>query len=166
MTDTQGKGEFYFISFGFQQYRGNDGLLFRQGLAVTGAALRSGTIISQNFILINNEISPENEKYIPGLLKLPSKEYCISVETASRLSEDHPEVKNLLEKFSRLIEVNTKQVYVINEDVIMDTNRKNYPAEERAKALLLLKADADVPDRSSYVADSKFFEFAKNELME
>ena len=57
MTDLKAKGEFYFLAFGFQQYRTDeDGLVFRQGLAVTGESLGKGSILAQNFVLFNTDL--------------------------------------------------------------------------------------------------------------
>ena len=165
LTDTKVNGEFYFLSFGFQQYRNKEGLLFRQGLAVTGKSLRSGSMISQNFILLNHDLARENHVYIPGLLKSPANEFCVPVNTAMELANQYPEVKRLLETLANSVNHTAENIYIFNEDVILKLNRIPLSAYERIKALLLLKGEAIIPDKNYYVANSKFSGFAKNYLL-
>lgn len=165
LTDVKANGEFYFLSFGFQQYRNGEGLLFRQGLAVTGKSLRSGSMISQNFILLNHDLANENHVYIPGLLKSPANEFCVPVNTAMELANQYPEVKLLLETLANSVNHTAENIYIFNEDVILKLNRIPLSAYERIKALLLLKGEAIIPDKNYYVADSKFSGFAKNYLL-
>ncbi|MGN1140162.1 MAG: hypothetical protein ACI4TF_03075 [Oliverpabstia sp.] len=165
LTDTKAKGEFYFLSFGFQQYRSEEGLIFRQGLAITGESLRSGSMVAQNFVLLNHDLLPEKQKYIPGLLKTPVNEFCVPVETANKLASEYPEVKILLEKLSGTMNQSKEQVYIFNEDIILSLNRIDLSAYDRIKALLLLKGEALAPEKNYYVADSKYSGFAKNYLL-
>ena len=165
LVDTKAKGEFYFLSFGFQQYRGSEGLIFRQGLAITGEALRSGTMVAQNFVLFNNDITSDKLKYIPGLLKTPANEFCIPVDEANKLAEEYPEVKTLMEKLSVTINQSKEQVYIFNEDNILSLSRVELSVYDRIKALLLLKGNALVSDKNYYGADSKYSEFVKKHLI-
>lgn len=164
LTDVKAKGEFYFLSFGFQQYRNDEGLIFRQGLAVTGETLGTGSILAQNLVLFDSEISKENIKYIPGLLKVPFNEFCVPVEIAERLAKEYPEVQRLVsEEFK---ETNKKMpVYVVNENVILESCTSKESQYDRIKALLLLKGEAKIADKNYYVADSKFSGFGKNYLV-
>ena len=166
LTDTEAKGEFYFLSFGFQQYRNEEGLIFRQGLAITGESLRSGTMVAQNFVLLNHELSIDKQKYIPGLLKIPVNEFCVPIETANKLASEYPEVRTLMEKLSETVNQNKEQVYIFNEDIILSLNRIDLSEYDRIKALLLLKSEAIVPEKNYYVADSKYSGFAKNYLLD
>lgn len=166
LTDTNAKGEFYFLSFGFQEYRSAEGLMFRQGLAVTGESLRSGNMVAQNFLLFSSEISPEKQKYIPGLLKTPVNEFCVPVKVAEKLANDHPEVKALLEKLNTTLNHSAESLYIFNEDNILSLNRMGLTPYDRIKALLLLKGEAIVPDKNYYLADSKFSGFVLNYLLE
>lgn len=165
LTDTKAKGEFYFLSFGFQQYRSEKGLMFRQGFAITGESLRSGSMVAQNFVLFNKELTPENLKYVPGLLKIPVNEFCVPVETAKKLADEYPEVQLLFDKLSGIITQTQEQVYILNEASILSL-RSDLSPYDRIKALLLLKGKALVPEKNYYVADSKFSGFAKNFLLE
>lgn len=165
LTDVKANGEFYFLSFGFQQYRNEEGLLFRQGLAVTGKSLRSGSMISQNFILLNHDLSEQNRAYIPGLLKSPANEFCVPVNVAHGLANQYPEVSRLLETLADSVNHAAENIYIFNEDVILKLNRIPLSANERIKALLLLKGEAIIPDKNYYVANSKFSGFAKNYLL-
>lgn len=165
LTDVKANGEFYFLSFGFQQYRNEEGLLFRQGLAVTGKSLRSGSMISQNFILLNHDLAEQNRVYIPGLLKSPANEFCVPVNTALELAKQYPEVKLLLEKLANSVNHTAENIYIFNEDVILNLNRLPLSEDKKIKALLLLKGEAIIPDKNYYVANSKFSGFAKNYLL-
>ena len=165
MTDVKAKGEFYFLSFGFQQYRTDEGLIFRQGLAVTGETLGSGSIVAQNFVLFNSDISKENMKYIPGLLKAPNNEFCVPVDVVDRLAAEHPEVRNLMTELHGTMEEEKTPVYVVNENEILNIGRSKLSKYDRIKALLLLKGESKVADRYYYVADSKFSGFGKNYLV-
>ncbi|MCR5703597.1 MAG: hypothetical protein K6G85_03150 [Eubacterium sp.] len=166
LTDKQAKGEFYFLSFGFQEYRSNDGLQFRQGLAITGASLHSGTMVSQNFLLFSHPLSPEMEKFVPGLLKPPVNEFCVPVSTVERLAELHPEVRTLMDKLSGTLSHEKEDVYIFNEDSILSLTRVKLSSYERIKALLLLKEEALISEKNCYVVDSKFSSFAKNYMLE
>ena len=165
MTDVKAKGEFYFLSFGFQQYRTDEGLIFRQGLAVTGETLGSGSIVAQNFVLFNSEISKENMKYIPGLLKAPNNEFCVPVDVVDKLAAEHPEVRSLMTELHGTMEAEKTPVYVVNENEILNIGRSKLSKYDRIKALLLLKGESKVADRYYYVADSKFSGFGKNYLV-
>lgn len=165
LTDSKASGEFYFLSFGFQQYRNEEGLLFRQGLAVTGKSLRSGSMISQNFILLTHDLAEQNRIYIPGLLKAPANEFCVPVNTALELANQYPEVRLLLETLANSVNHSAENIYIFNEDVILKLSRIPLSLHERIKALLLLKGEAIIPDKNYYVANSKFSGFAKNYLL-
>lgn len=165
LTDTKANGEFYFLSFGFQQYRNEEGLLFRQGLAVTGKSLRSGSMISQNFILLSQDLAEQNSVYIPGLLKSPANEFCVPVEIAHNLAKQHPEVEHLLQTLADSINHTAENIYIFNEDIILQLNRLPLSTVDRIKALLLLKGEAIIPDKNYYVANSKYSGFAKNYLL-
>ena len=165
LVDTKATGEFYFLSFGFQQYRGSEGLIFRQGLAITGESLRSGTMIAQNFVLLNNDIPPEKIKFIPGLLKTPANEFCVPFDEANQLAEEYPEVKSLMEKLAITVRQSKEQVYIFNEDNVLSLSRIDLSAYDRIKALLLLKGKALIPEKNYYGADNKYSGFAKNYLL-
>ena len=165
LTDTKARGEFYFLSFGFQQYRSDEGLIFRQGLAITGESLRSGSMVAQNFVLLNHDLLPEKQKYIPGLLKTPVNEFCVPAKTVQKLAAEYPEVRLLMEKLTESVNQNKEQVYIFNEDIILNLNRIELSSYDRIKALLLLKGEALVPEKNYYVADSKYSGFAKNYLL-
>ena len=165
LTDTKGKGEFYFLTFGFRQYRSEEGLLFRQGLAVTGESLRSGSMVSQNFVLIKNGLSEEDQKYLPGLLRSPVNEFCVDWEKVNTLAEEYPEVRQLMKELSDNNYEYTEEVCIFNEDVILQLNRLAISSGDRIRALLLLKSRSSVPDKNYYVAESKFSGFAANELI-
>lgn len=165
MTDVKAKGEFYFLTFGFQQYRTDEGLIFRQGLAVTGETLGIGSIVAQNFVLFNSEISKENMKYIPGLLKAPNNEFCVPVDVVDKLATEHPEVRSLMSELHGTMEAEKTPVYIVNENEILNIGRSRLSKYDRIKALLLLKGESKVADKYYYVADSKFSGFGKNYLV-
>ena len=165
MTDVKAKGEFYFLTFGFQQYRTDEGLIFRQGLAVTGESLGSGSIVAQNFVLFNSEISQEKMKYIPGLLKAPSNEFCVPVEVVEKLSTEYPEVCSLMTELYGTMEGEKAPVYIVNENEILNIGKSKPTKYDRIKALLLLKGESKVADKYYYEADSKFSGFGKNYLV-
>lgn len=160
------KGEFYFLSFGFQQYRTEEGLLFRQGLAVTGESLGVGALVAQNFVLTGTDISKDKEKrkYIHGLLKAPNNEFCIPADTVQRLAKQHPEVEMLLKELHGTIDQEKEEVYIMNEDNILSVGRVSMSKYDRIKALLILKGESLVADKYYYWADSKFSGFGKNIL--
>ena len=166
LTDTRATGEFYFLTFGFQQYRSEEGLLFRQGLAITGESLRSGSMVSQNFVLLTHSLSLDKQKYIPGLLKLPTNEFCVPVETANKLAHEYPEVKILMERLPGTIQQCKEDVYIFSEDNILSFNRTKLTPYDRMKALHLLKGGAVAPEKNYYVADSKYSGFAINYLLD
>lgn len=165
LVDTKAKGEFYFLSFGFQQYRGSEGLMFRQGLAITGESLRSGIMIAQNFILLSNDITPDKLKYVPGMLKAPVNEFCVPAEVVETLISEYPEVKILMEKLSASVNQDKENVYIFNENIILSISRIGLSEYDRIKALLLLKGKALIPEKNCYGADSKYSGFAKNYLL-
>lgn len=165
MTDGA-NGEFYFLSFGFQQYRTEEGLLFRQGLAITGESLGVGALVSQNFVLTKSDISKDKEKrkYIHGLLKAPNNQFCVPVVTVNRLAEEYPEVQRLLRAMPATIGNEKEEVYIMNEDTILSVERVDMSKQERIKALLLLKGESLVADKYYYLANSKYSGFGKQVL--
>ena len=63
-------------------------------------------------------------------------------------------------------ETNKKMpVYVVNENVILESCTSKESQYDRIKALLLLKGEAKIADKNYYVADSKFSGFGKNYLV-
>lgn len=167
MTDVKAIGEFYLLSFGFHKYRtDNEGLIFRQGLAVTGKSLGSESVVAQNFVLIDCELSGEKMKYVPGLLKTPNNEFCIPVDVANELAEENIEVKQLLHEFSTTLKQATRMMYILNEDEIISNTRTSLSDHDKIKALLLLKAQSTVAEKYYYDADSKFSGFGKGYLAE
>lgn len=165
MTDVKVRGEFYFLAFGFQQYRTDeDGLVFRQGLAVTGESLGAGSILAQNFILLNTDLSADKMKYVPGLLKAPNNEFCVPVDVSKKLAEKNLEVQQFMEEFTSFLEQAETSMYIVNEDEIISNTRSSLSKYDKIKALLMLKAESKVGDKYYYVADSKFSGFGKNYL--
>ena len=123
-------------------------------------------MVSQNFVLLTHSLSLDKQKYIPGLLKLPTNEFCVPVETANKLAHEYPEVKILMERLPGTIQQCKEDVYIFSEDNILSFNRTKLTPYDRMKALLLLKGGAVAPEKNYYVADSKYSGFAINYLLD
>lgn len=165
MTDEKAKGEFYFLSFGFEEYRTDEGLVFRQGLSVTGQAIGRGTLVAQNFLVFNKPIEDTKMKYISGLLKAPNNEFCVPVEEAEKLAEKYPEVRKFMADRAEVIERNRRQVYIFYEDNIISDKLSSLSAYDRIKAILLLKSKSTIGSKYYYTADCKYSGFVKNYLL-
>lgn len=164
LTSEDKKGEFYFLAFGFEAYRKNQRLIYRQGLAVTGEGLGRSSVIAQSFILFERELSDEDKKYIDGLLKAPNNKFTISVEDAEKLAEIYPEVKKFLEEANDVIERRTKKMLVFREDNILSLDLETLSDFDRIKALLILKGRSTGENKYSYRANSTYTDFALNYL--
>lgn len=165
LTDDAGAGEFYFLAFGYDKYRAEEGLVFRQGLSVTGEAIGRSKVVSQNFLLFNKPLADDKFKYVPGLLKKPNGDFCVSVKSAEALAKEHKEVKIFLEELLKVLELNRMEMYVLNEDNILSDKTSCLSKYDRLKALLLLKEKSTVAEKCYFLADSKFSGFAKNFLL-
>lgn len=165
LTDEKGTGEFYFLAFGFKKYRSEDGLIYRKGLAVTGETFSGGAIVSQNFLMFKNELRIADGKYIPGLLKSPDDEFCVSVDDAKELAEKHPEVRRFLDAMDSDIDRRTKEMIVLNETNIITLDLPEFSKLDRLKALLLLKSKAVISEKQVYRDDSTYAALANEFLM-
>lgn len=165
LTEEKGTGEFYFLAFGFKRYRSDEGLIYRKGLAITGETFNSAAIVSQNFLLFKNDLRPDDEKYVPGLLKSPDDEFCVSVNDAEELAATHPEVKRFLDAMGDAIGRRTKKMLVLKESNIVTLDIVNLPPLERLKALLLLKSKAIMSEKHVYRDESTYAGLANNYLM-
>lgn len=165
LTDEKGTGEFYFLAFGFKKYRSDEGLIYRKGLAITGETFGSAAIVSQNFLIFKNDLRPEDEKYIPGLLKSPDDEFCVSIDDAKELAEKYPEVKQFLDAMGDDIDRRTKEMLVLKESNIITLNILELSPLERLKALLLLKSKAVISEKHAYRDESTYADLANDYLM-
>lgn len=165
LTEEKGTGEFYFLAFGFKKYRSDEGLIYREGLAVTGETFGSAAIVSQNFLMFKNDLKPEDEKYIPGLLKSPDDEFCVPLKDAKELAEKHPEVRRFLDSMGDAIDRRTKEMLVLKETNIVTLNILELSPLERLKALLLLKSKAIMPEKHVYRDESTYANLANDYLM-
>lgn len=166
LTDEKDTGEFYFLAFGFKKYRSDEGLIYRKGLAVTGETYGSAAIVSQNFLIFKNDLRPEDEKYIPGLLKSPDDEFCVSVDDAEELAAKHPEVRRFLDAMGEAIDRRTKEMLVLKEANIITLDILELPPLERFKALLLLKSKAVISEKHVYRDESTYAGLANDYLMD
>ena len=165
LTDEKNSGEFYFLSFGFEKYRTQDGLVFRQGLAVTGEAYNRATLVSQNFLLFEHSLREADLSLVPGLLKVPSNEICISVEDTMELVDSYPEVRRFLDAMKDEMTNRKKDMYILREDNILSLETLNLSQEERLRVLLLLKSKASAEYKHYHKASGTYSHYAKNVLM-
>lgn len=165
LTEETANGEFYLLSFGFEEYRTDEGLVFRQGLSLTGEAFGRGSLVAQNFLIFNKPIEESKMKYISGLLKAPNNEVCISVEEANKLAARYPEVRRFMDELSGVLKLNKKEMYVLDEDNILTDKTSSLSRYDRIKALLLLKSKSTVGGKYYYQADCKYAGFVKNYLL-
>lgn len=166
LTDEKGTGEFYFLAFGFKKYRSDEGLIYRKGLAITGETFGSAAIVSQNFLIFKNDLRLEDEKYIPGLLKSPDDEFCVSIDDAKELAKKYPEVRQFLDAMGDDINRRTKEMLVLKEANIITLDILELSPLERLKALLLLKSKAVISEKHVYRDESTYAGLANNYLME
>lgn len=164
LTNEDKKGEFYFLSFGFERYHPNQGLVYRQGLSVTGEGFGRSSVVAQSFVIFQQPLSQENEKYLAGLVKAPNNQFCIAAEDAKKLAAEYPEVRKFLEKAADAIDRRTKDVIVLREDNILSLDLGELSKCDRIKALLLLKGRSSVEGKYYYRANSTYTEFALNYL--
>lgn len=165
LTDENEKGEFYFLSFGFEQYRTRQGLVFRKGLSVTGEAFGRSSLVAQNFLIFEHELNQDDKKYLRGLLKAPTKNICIAEDDVTRLVGVYPEVKKFIDAMGDEMSRRKKGMYVLNEDNIISLGIPGITKEEILKALLLLKAESFIGEKFYYKAQGTYSGFAKKYLM-
>lgn len=167
LTDEKERGEFYFLSFGFEQYRTSEGLMFRKGLAVTSEAFGGAALVAQNFLIFEHEPNQDDLKYLPGLLKAPNNEICVSVEDAEELAAKYPEVRAFMDAMAMGDEMNRrkKNMFVLHEDNIISLELPGLTIEDKLKALLLLKSKSTIEEKYYYKARGTYSIFAKENMM-
>lgn len=155
-------GEFYLLSFGFQQYRTGARLDFRQGIALTGETLNGGVLLAQSFVLLDRLPSANEMIYIRGMLKAPNPDICITAEKMEELAQIHPDVQQFIEHLQdKLVK---KDTYVIQEKNIMSADCEKLTSVERMKVLTLLKTHSTVGDKFYYRPKSILSDFARQYL--
>lgn len=166
LTEETGTGEFYFLAFGFKKYCSDEGLIYRKGLAVTGESFNSAAIVSQNFLVFKNDLGPQDEKYVLGLLKSPDDEFCVSVDDAEELAAKYPEVRRFLDAMGDAVDRRTKEMLVLKEADIITLNIWELSSLDRLKALLLLKSKAIINEKHAYRDESTYAGLANDYLMD
>lgn len=122
-------------------------------------------MVAQDFLLFNKPLAEDKLKYVPGLLKIPNGDFCVSVENAEALAKEHEEVRVFLEKLQKVLELNRSEMYVLNEDNILSGKTPDLSKYDCLKALLFLKEKSTVADKCYFDASSKFYGFVKSCLL-
>lgn len=156
---SNGDGDCQFLFFGYEDYRAKRGLVYRQGLSITGEAPNRPNLVAQNFLLFKKSIAKSKEKYIPGLLSLPHNIFYVPKDVAQGLAEQHEEVKEFLEAYGDELEGDGCVMYPISETSFLSKARPKISQEKMIQALLLLKSESDSPMKTYYQADTKYSAF-------
>lgn len=158
-------GDCQFLFFGYEDYRAKRGMVYRQGLSITGEAPTRPNLVAQNFLLFKKGIPKSKEKYIPGLLSLPQNTFCVAKEEVDKLVEEHEEVKEFMNAYRNELEDDGFMVYPISEDSFLKKARPKISQDKMIQALLLLKSALDVPQKTYYQADTKYSSFGINYML-
>lgn len=157
-------GEFFELFFHYQKYR-VDKMWYRRGIVVADEASTEAPIV-ENFVLCDKEIPQEKMKYLPGLLMMSGPRFCVSLSKAQTLANDS-DMSDFLQQYGFILEHNKKEMYIIDENVILSCIGSE-SSEEKHRAicqLLLLREQAEVARQISYPADSAYPGFAHDFLV-
>ena len=149
-------GAFKQICFSYEKYRKGMGLIYRQGILLSGDPENEKVLGMQNCLLFNKEVEKSNDYYLLGLLKVPNHTFCVPVQDASKLAENDPDVAYLLENYE--ISLKKQEVYMIKEDSLIN----EASSKERInviKALLHLKHISELQNVFHYRAKYRFRKF-------
>ena len=166
MTSDKNTGECWLLAFAYQKYDTEVGLVYRHGLMLTGESIKGAALSAETFLLFNTPVKKDKQKFLTGLLKAPNWRYTVSVDEAKELAEKDPDVKEFLEKFDKILEMNRQDVYVIHEDDILTANAVKMEKYDRVKGLLMLKAISTVAGVYHFRAKHRYTGFAVNYLAE
>ncbi len=152
-------GNCYNISFSYVNYK-NQPLYFRRGSIQTQGVDSAFSPMIQNFVMFRDELPPENEWIIPGLLLMYTDCFKIKKSSLEKL-KDNEYVSVLWNKYQHLIEHQTEETYEINEAQIMaDKDFKCNPTPFMY-ALQILKGEAEDPTKIYYENNGYYAEFSK-----
>lgn len=158
-------GDTQFLFFGYEDYRTKRGMVYRQGLSITGEAPNRPNLVAQNFLLFKKGIQKSKEKFIPGLLALPQNIFCVEKELVKELEKEHDEVRAFMEAYGDELIRDEYTVYPISEDSFLTKARPKLTQDEIIKALLILKSASGVPKKNYYQADTKYSNFGINYML-
>ena len=164
MVNDDNSGGFVQLSFSYEEYPEELGLIYRHGILMTGESIKGAALSTESFLLFNKKVSREKYKYLSGLLKAPNHNFSVPVEEAKKLAEKDEDVAEFLEKFKELLDRNKKEVYMINEDNILTDRASDMMKYDIVKALLLLKEKSKLAYTYHYRARYRYTGFAVKEI--
>ncbi len=163
---TDDMGDFYYLYFNRQEFRSHN-LYFRRGIALTGSSLGSHPALQLNFVLFAREVPDEKLKYIPGLLADVNRTFYISKSKLDEVRNEEPIVESFYTSFRHILDHDAKQMYPINEAMLLQSaSSSSMSPNDVVKALLLLKASSSAPNRTVYEDIEDYSSFSKNVLQQ
>ena len=166
MVNDNNSGGFVQLSFSYEEYPDELGLIYRHGILMTGESINGASLSTQSFLLFNKKVSSKNYKYMYGLLKAPNHNFNVPVKEAEKLAEKDEDVAEFLVKFKDVLERNKKEVYMINEDNILTDRASDMLKYNVVRALLLLKSKSKLANTYHYRARYRYTGFAVKCLAE
>lgn len=166
LVDKKNNGEFIQLSFSYEDFPNEFGLLFRHGVVLTGERPGSASLCSKSCLVFNKKISKSKYKYVMGLLKAPNHNFSIPVEEVYSLAEKDEVVAAFLKKHKAALDSIKKEVYMINEDYILNNKASDMSKQDVVKALLLLKQKSKLSYTYHYRTRYRYTSFALKQLAE
>lgn len=156
-------GDFRQICFSYEKYKDGMGLLYRQGILLSGDQEHKPDLGMQSCLLFTREIDESKNKLLLGMLKVPNHTFGLSVEKAQRLASQNDQFAEFMNKHGERLQ--RKEVYVVREDSIINAVDSSEQPEV-IEAVLLMKQESELVNVFHYRAKYRYRKFALSDIAE
>ncbi len=129
-------GSYCFINFLYVPYNNNGKMYYRTATFTSCTINGPKYPRMQKMIILDHEASPENLKYIKGLLKIDTESIMIPVDDFDCICRSHEEVANFKIKFENELSVSHYDCYIF--DPLNFKSRIKSITDDDMKALMIL----------------------------
>lgn len=131
-------GKFYFFTMHYKKYHSKE-MMFRIGTMQTVYKQSNCMPLSQKFIMFRNDIQPESQKYLLGILDMDFEKIIIRNNDLKQLAKKEPIVMQFCEQFEKLLANSTHEAHIFTKQQIFDEFDIYMDTEDILRALLLIK---------------------------
>ena len=160
MVLTNDSGEFFILSYNYTFYRRRN-MYFKQGFLISCATDIARPILMQKCVLFSQPVLPEKMPYISGFLLLNDRTFHLPTQNLEVLKKSYPEVKKVFDHLSYLLEHSKKEIYDINETLLLNSYTSELSVYDILHALMLMKGTATDATRITVTEDVALSEFSK-----